>query len=174
MAITTAVTTTSSASWRTKDVSANDSNKFFDDQGQFLYSKAFTQGSGSIGEINLQWADRFTLISGVDTTLDLQNLSTSMFSTSITSSFTGLKDCLVVNNTTGVNSKISILSTGVNAFTTMWNNGSGNLEVMPNSALHFTAYTSGWAVTNINRNLIVRDLGGQGANLSIFFAGTSG
>lgn len=174
MAITTAVTTTSSVSWQTKDTSANDSNKFFDNQGQFLYSKAFTQGSGSLGEIDLQWADRFTLTSGVDTTLDLQNLSTSMFSTSIASTFTGIKDFLVVNNTTGVNSKISVLSTGTNAFTAVWNNGSGNLEIMPNSVLHFTAYTSGWAVTNINRNLIVRDLGGQGSDVSVFFAGTSG
>ena len=174
MAITNAVTTTSSVSWQVKDSDPNDDNKFFDDQGQFLYSKAFVDGSGSLGGINLKYSNRLILTSGVDTTLDLTALTTNLFSEQITTTFTGVKDFLIINNSTGVNNTISVLSTGTNAFTSMWNNGSGNLVITPNSALHFTAYTSGWNVGADNKNLIIRDLGGQGSDTSIFFAGTSG
>lgn len=174
MALSNSVTTTSSVSWRVKDTSTSDSNRFFDDQGQFIFSKNFSDGSGALGEVNQKWHNKWTLSSGEDTTLDLTSLSTTLFSTSITQSFTGIKDFLLLNNSTGVNYKVSVAATGSNGFTNLFNGESGNLVIYPNSVMHYTAWTSGWNVTADNKELTVRDIGGQGAEVSMFLAGTSG
>lgn len=173
MAITNAVTTTSSVSWRVKDTSV-DTNRYYDDQGQFLYSKSFTDGSGSLGGINQKWHNRWTLESGLDTTLNLTALSSNLFSTSITQSFTGIKNFLVINNSTGVGYRVSVLATGTDAAINLFDGGSGNLIIHPNSAFHKTIWTSGINVTADNKNVIFRDIGGLGATISVFFAGTSG
>lgn len=174
MAITTAVTTTSSVSWTIKDVSVNNNNNYYNDIGQGLYSVNFVDGSGSLGGVNLKYNKRWSLVSGEDTTFDLTNLTEDLFGTQITKSMTGLKDCLLLNHETGVNSRISVLSTGTNSFTNLFDGGSGNLIVHPKSAFHRTIWTSGINVTADNKNLIIRDVGGMGADVQIVLVGTSG
>ena len=175
MAITTSVTTTSSVSWSIRDtpVAAN-TTTYFDDKGSILLSKNYTDGSGAVGEVNTKWDNTFTLGSGLDTTLDVTALTSTVFGETITQTFTGIKDFLVKNNETGVNSRISILATGTNAFNNIFDGGSGNLIVHPSSAYHRIIWVSGINVSADNKNLIVRDVGGQGASVSVFLAGTSG
>jgi len=172
MAITTAVTASAGASWQKKETDPLNSSTFFDDQGNFQYAKNFTDGSG-LESVNSFFHDRIGLAAGADTTIDMQSLSTTLFGTSITTTLTGVKQLYLENTSTGNGQNLHLLATGTNANLTIMN-GSGNFVVYPKSAINFTNFVSGWIVTNITKNLIVRNAGAIATTGNFFLAGTSG
>jgi len=172
MAITTAVTTASSVSYQQNDIDSANSNKYFRDIGSYQYTKNYEDAASGLGAVNSIWHDRLS-ISGTKQILDLQNLTTTLFGFSITETFTGVKDVYIENSTTGIGRNINLHSTGTLGWTNLWDGGSGNITLRPNSCFHLNNW-AGWNVTNINRELTIEDMSGSGITTNIFFAGLSG
>ena len=172
MAIVTAVTASAGASFNKKDTDPLNVNKFFQDVGTFLYAKNFTDGTGN-NSVNTFFHNKIALASGADTTLNLQSLTQNLFNTTISISFTGVKQIFLQNTATGVGQNLHLLSTGTNSNSNIFN-GSGNFIVYPESVFQLTNFVSGWPITNNTNNIILRNAGNVLTTGNFFLAGTSG
>ncbi len=172
MAITTAVTPSAGASWNKKDIDPLNPNAFLNDVGTFLYAKNFTDGTGN-NSVNTFFHNRIAITSGADVSIDLQNLTQSVFDSSVTITFTGIKQFFVQNATTTPGQNLHVLSTGTNSNSNILN-GSGNFIVYPDSVFQLTNFVSGWPITNITKNMILRNAGNLTTTANLFLAGTSG
>ena len=173
MAITRSVTTASSTSWNETDVSAVSSSNEFKDVGSYQYAKNYIDSSSGNSAVDVIWHDRLS-ISGTKTTLDLQALTSKLFSTSITKSLSGLKDLYIENSTTGLGRTANIHMTGIFGLTGLVNGGSGNLTIYPGSHLHYNNFLVGWLVSTGNKEITISDDSGSGVVIDVFLCGTSG
>lgn len=123
---------------------------------------SFIYGSGE-GQINAAVQNTGILSSGSFINIDLRSVPKNILGYTSTVSFTGIKGFCLVNNSTSRNSNIAIRATGTNAFTNLFNGGSGNLLVKPSAGfIYIDPY--GIPVSTGNKNIQIFDIGGSGAS----------
>lgn len=122
----------------------------------------FTYGSGE-AQINAAVQNTGILSSGGFVNIDLSSVSKTILGYNSTVSFTGVKGFCLINNSTSKNSNIAIRATGTNAFTNLFNGGSGNLLIKPSAGfVYIDPY--GIPVSTGNKNIQIFDIGGSGAS----------
>ena len=132
-------------------------------------SRAYTYGSGNF-EINAGVKNTGVLPSGGATIVDLSSMSSTSFGVTSTIAFTGVKNVTVHNTSTVKNRDINIRATGSNAFTNLFNGGSGNLLIKPYSSFSYSDPYS-LAVTGSQKNISLFDVSGSGATYEICVLG---
>lgn len=130
---------------------------------------AYTYGSGNF-EINAGVKNTGVLPSGGATIIDLASMSSTSFGITSTVAFTGVKNVTVYNTSTVQNRDINIGATGSNAFTNLFNGGSGNLLIKPYSSFSYSDPYS-LAVTGSQKNISLFDVSGSGATYEICVLG---
>ena len=132
-------------------------------------SRAYTYGSGNF-EINAGVKNTGVLPSGGATIVDIASMSSTSFGITSTVAFTGVKNVTVYNTSTVKNRDINIRATGSNAFTNLFNGGSGNLLIKPYSSFSYSD-PYGLAVTGSQKNISLFDVSGSGATYEICVLG---
>ena len=130
---------------------------------------AYIYGSGNF-EINAGVKNTGVLPSGGATIIDLASMSSTSFGITSTVAFTGVKNVTVYNTSTVQNRDINIRATGSNAFTNLFNGGSGNLLIKPYSSFSYSDPYS-FAVTGSQKNISLFDVSGSGATYEICVLG---
>ena len=133
-------------------------------------SRAYTYGSGNF-EINGAIKITGTLPSSGATIVDFQHMSNTTFGVTSTIAFTGVKNVTVYNTSTVQNRDINIRATGSDAFTNLFNGGSGNLLIKPYSSFSYSDPYN-LTVTGTQKNLSLFDVSGSGATYEICVLGT--
>ena len=132
-------------------------------------SPSYTYGTG-VFEINAGIKNTGVLPSGGATIVDLQSMSSTAFGVTSTVAFTGVKNVTVYNTSTTQGRDINIRATGSNAFTSLFNGGSGNLLIKPYSSFSYSD-PYGLTVTGSQKNLSLFDVSGSGATYEICVLG---
>lgn len=136
-------------------------------------SVSYTYGSGT-NQINNAISITGVLLSGGRTTIDLYSIPQTTFNTVQNVQFTGVKNITIHNLSTNRGYDFSIRATGTNACTNLFNGGSGNLLVKPNSAFTYNDPFSGFVVSTGQRFVYLQDAG-SGVNYKLLVLGmTSG
>tara|TARA_R110000824_G_scaffold60876_5_gene162540 strand:+ start:65 stop:640 length:576 start_codon:yes stop_codon:yes gene_type:complete len=156
-------------------------------QGSTDYSVPLNSGSGKeVREIDSIFnVGNFIIASGETESYDLSSLTQSAFGSNYSISLTGLKGLVIRNHATGVNEMLTLKATGANAFTSIFNGGSGGpegIKISPGGAYFYSDPYWGTPVTASNKILNLTNVGsGSGVNnyntgllVSIVIAGTSG
>lgn len=139
----------------------------------------FGNGTG-LGEINLGIKSTGFLPAGGDITFDIAAMPKEIFYGSITGNFINIKGLILTNTQTvpsfGATAQslpyFTIRATGTNAFTNLFNGGSGNVNVTPQSTWSHTNLL-GTAVTSTNRYFSLLD-SGSGVPYELAIVGVTG
>lgn len=137
------------------------------------YSRGLTNGDGSL-QINYGVITSGTLPSGGKQYFDLRALTKSVFGTTSSIQFSKIKSILVENNETAFGMDINVYATGGNAFTEMFNGGSGNLLVKPYAVHQYSDPDSGATADASNKDLTIEDVSGTGAKWTFMVVGITG
>lgn len=170
MALTTTGTISSGLSWNAVDT--EQSTARVTDIGSVTADFDFTAGSGT-GTVSAVYHQQTSLPSGQSVQFDLHSLSRQIFGSTLVSNFSGgyIQDFILTNNSpTG---SIYLRATGSNAFTNMFNGGSGNIEIGPLDSYHHSKRLNGWAVDGTQRYFQLTDAG-TGCLYSLAFIGRTG
>lgn len=132
-------------------------------------SRAYTYGSGDF-EIEAAVKTTGVLPSGGSVVLDLNAMTNTSFGITSTVAFSGVKTVTVFNTSTVKNRDINIRATGSNAFTNMFNGGSGNLLIKPYSSFSYNDPYK-LAVSSTQKNITLFDVSGSGATYEICVLG---
>ena len=146
-------------------------------QGSTDYTVSLSSGSGAeVREIDSIYNLGGSIISsGGTATYDLKSLEQPSFGTNYTISLTGLKGLIIRNHNTGITETLSLKATGTNAFTNLFNGGSGNVNIPAGGSYFYSDPFYGTAVTDSNKVLTLTSTGsGTGVLVSVIIAGTSG
>lgn len=132
-------------------------------------NRAYTYGSGSF-EIDGAVKTTGILPSGGSVILDVTAMSNTSFGITSTVAFSGIKTITVYNTSTVQNRDINIRATGSNAFTNIFNGGSGNLLIKPYSSFTYNdPYKLSTSPTQ--KNISLFDVSGSGATYEICILG---
>jgi len=146
-------------------------------QGSTDYTVSLSSGSGAeVREIDAIYNLGGSIISsGGTATYDLRALDQPSFGTNYTISLTGLKGLIIRNHNTGITETLSLKATGANAFTNLFNGGSGNVNIPAGGSYFYSDPFYGTAVTASNKVLTLTSTGsGTGVLVSVIIAGISG
>lgn len=132
-------------------------------------SRAYTYGSGNF-EIDAAVKSTGVLPSGGAVVLNLNAMTNTSFGVTSTVAFSGIKTVTVYNTSTVQNRDINIRATGSNAFTNMFNGGSGNLLIKPYSSFTYNDPYK-LAVSSTQKNITLFDVSGSGATYEICVQG---
>jgi hypothetical protein len=132
---------------------------------------AFTYGSG-ISQINAAIKATGVIPSGSTVQLDLTNLSRTQFGVSYTVPFSGIKAIQFNNLATASGQDINIRATGVNAFTNLFNGGSGNLLIKPYAAFAYADPFGSLRTSSSQRLVSLRNVSSSGVPYSVTVMGT--
>ena len=132
-------------------------------------SRAYTYGSGDF-EIDAAVKTTGVLPSGGASIFDLTAMTNTAFGITSTVAFSGVKTVTVFNTSTVKGRDINIRATGSNAFTNLFNGGSGNLLIKPYSS--FT-YNNPYELqtSSTQKNISLFDVSGSGATYEICVLG---
>lgn len=132
-------------------------------------NRAYTYGSGSF-EIDGAVKTTGILPSGGSVILDVTAMSNTSFGITSTVAFSGIKTITVYNTSTVQNRDINIRATGSNAFTNIFNGGSGNLLIKPYSSFTYNDPYK-LATSPTQKNISLFDVSGSGATYEICILG---
>jgi len=131
----------------------------------------FTYGTG-ISQVNAIIKATGILSSGQTTVLDLTALSRVQLGISYTVPFSGIKAIQVNNLAAASGLDINIRATGSNAFTNLFNGGSGNLLIKPYSAFAYSDPYGSLRTSPTQKNISLRNTSNSGVSYSITVMGT--
>lgn len=132
-------------------------------------SRAYTYGTG-IFEIDGAIKNTGVLPSGGSVILDLTAMTNTAFGITSTVAFSGIKTVTVYNTSTIQGRDINIRATGSNAFTELFNGGSGNLLIKPYSSFSYNDPYK-LTVSATQKNISLFDVSGSGATYEICVLG---
>lgn len=163
MALNTTATVSADIVFQQQDTDPKSTTNF---QGSIGYSESLVSGTGvDVKQIdsvyNLQ---DYIIPSGGTGTFNFKDLQQSIFNTSITIPMTGLKSLVISNKNTGIAEYLLINTTGSNAFTNLFNGGTGNVKVNAGGAFVYADPLWGSAVTASNKYLYVVNAGKEHGN----------
>lgn len=144
------------------------------------YGDSLTFGNGTgIGSINFGVRETGYLVSGGTGYFDLTSMYKTIFNTSLNIGFSGVKGIIVTNtyNPTGiaVASDIpyfNIRATGLEGLSGLFNDGSGNIKVRPQSTWALTDYV-GVSTNTVNKQISLID-SGSGVPYELIVIGVTG
>lgn len=132
-------------------------------------NRAYTYGSGNF-EIDAAVKTTGVLPSGGSVIFDITSMSNTSFGITSTVAFSGIKTITVQNTSTVQGRDINIRATGANAFTDIFNGGSGNLLIKPYSSFTYNdPYRLNTSSTQ--KNISLFDVSGSGATYEICILG---
>jgi hypothetical protein len=132
-------------------------------------SRAYTYGSGDF-EIDAAVKSTGVLPSGGFVILDITAMTNTSFGITSTVPFSGIKTITIQNTSTVKNRDISIRATGANAFTNLFNGGSGNLLIKPYSSFTYNDPYK-LTVSSTQKNISLFDVSGSGATYEVCILG---
>ena len=132
-------------------------------------SSSFTYGTGD-NQVTNGVSITGVLPSGGTVEFDLQTISQATFNATQNISFSGVKHFSVYNDSTTEGYDFTITATGTNAFTNIFNGGSGNLIVKPYSSFSYNDVHTGTVVSSTNKSFELNDQG-SGVNYKIMVLG---
>ena len=132
-------------------------------------NRSYAYGSGNF-EIDAAVKSTGVLPSGGATIFNLNAMQNESFGKSSTVAFSGIKTITVSNTSTVQGRDINIRATGSNAFTNLFNGGSGNLLIKPYSSFSYND-PYGLDVTSTQKNISLFDVSGSGASYEICVLG---
>ena len=132
-------------------------------------SASFTYGTGD-NQVTNGVSITGVLPSGGTVEFDLQAISQTTFNATQNISFSGVKHFSVYNDSTTEGYDFTITATGTNAFTNIFNGGSGNLMVKPYSSFSYNDVYTGTVVSSTNKSFELNDQG-SGVNYKIMVLG---
>lgn len=135
------------------------------DNETVLSNCAYTYGTGNF-EIDVGVKQTGTLPSGGSVTIDLTSMSKEFMDYTATVRFSGVKNLCISNASTVEGRDISVRATGSNAFTSMFNGGSGNMLVKPYSSYVYND-PYGTRTSSTKKTLTLFDVSGSGASYVI-------
>jgi hypothetical protein len=133
-------------------------------------SRAYTYGTG-VFQINAAVKNSGVLPSGGTTIFNIAAMTGVMLGLSTSIPFSGIKNITVRNTSTASGVDINIRTTGSNAFTNIFNGGSGNLLIKPYSSFSYND-PYGLRTSTTQRNISLVDVSGSGATYEICVMGT--
>ena len=166
---TTIATVSSDVAYTTTEIKTNgQTSRSESDKTNFSF--AFGYGSGT-GNINFATKVEGTLSSGSSQIFDLTAIPKSSFGSSYDVELNDLKTIQVYNSSSISGYDISLRATGANAFTNLFNGGTGNNIVKPMSSYQYSDPYDGLDVNASNKYLYIHDQGGSGASFQIIVGG---
>lgn len=132
-------------------------------------TNAYTYGSGE-NQITNAVGVTGSLPSGTYSTIDFQSLSQTTFNSTVSVNFTGIKHVSIFNTSTGNGYDFVVRATGTNAFTNLFNGGSGGIQIKPYGYFSYDDPNTGTTVASNNKTLHLDD-GGSGVSYKIFVLG---
>lgn len=131
----------------------------------------FTYGSG-VSQIDAAIKATGLIPSGGTQQLDLTSISRTLFGVTYTVPFSGIKAIQVNNLATSSGLDLNIRATGSNAFTNLFNGGSGNLLIKPYSAFAYSDPYGSLRTSPTQRLISIRNTSNSGVNYSVTVMGT--
>lgn len=132
-------------------------------------SSSYTYGSGN-AQITNAVSITGILSSGLSTLINLTSVPQKTFAGTQNISFTGIKHISIINKSESNGYDFNICATGTNAFTNLFNGGSGNLTVKPYSTFSHNSPNYAIPVTSSNKNLFLKD-SGSGTTYKVMILG---
>lgn len=151
-----------------KESSGNYSNIYTDNPSSI---SSFTEGTG-VFQINAAVKATGLIPSGATVQIDLTSLSRTQFGVSYTVPFSGIKAIQVSNLATSSGLDLNIRATGSNAFTNLFNGGSGNLLIKPYSAFAYCDPYGALRTSSTQKNIQIRNTSNSGVSYSVTVMGT--
>lgn len=139
---------------------------FFDNNS---LSSSYSYGSGN-NQINNGVSITGTLSSGQSTRFDLTSISQNTFNSNQSISFTGIKHISVYNKSDTDGYEFTVMATGTNACTNLFNGGSGNLLIKPYSSFSYNSPYTAFITNTGQRYLYLTDTG-SGTSYKIMILG---
>lgn len=141
---------------------------------QIISSYTYPTGV-SIGpsEANLSVQQTGVLSSGGYVNIDLTSIEKDAFNVDGVAQFSGVRFIGIVNDSTPSGYNISVTATGSNAFTPLFNGGSGNLLINPMSAFSYNHPYGSLRTSTSSKDIQLNDVGGSGASYSVIVLGDS-
>lgn len=151
-----------------KESSGNYSNVYTDKPESI---SSFTEGTGTF-QINGVVKATGIISSGATAQIDLTSLSRTQFGVTYTVPFSGIKAIQISNLSTSSGLDINVRATGSNAFTNLFNGGSGNLLIKPYSAFAYCDPYGSLRTSPTQRLLQLRNTSNSGVPYSVTVMGT--
>jgi hypothetical protein len=145
-------------SFTVTDSEAQKSLTLSDAQNQANLYTYEASGSGAFTVSNVAGLTGL-LESGLSTQIDLQSVNQQTIGSTQSISFTGIKHISIYNTSTTEGYDLSVQATGTNAFTNLFNGGSGNLLVKPYANFSYVDPYVGLEVSSSQRYLYLNDIG---------------
>lgn len=175
MSITSTVTITSDIAYLI--VNSEDTNNIQRTNRQLGYSIEYNHGTGNPdgsgitnSQVNLYVKSTGTISGNSQLILDFRNYPKYNLGSSYYLNFGELKGLVIENQATGTGESLYIMATGSNAFTNIFNGGSGNLPVHPSGTYLYTDIY-GTTVSDTNRYLQISNPTSTGINYEIIAVG---
>ncbi len=143
------------------------------ENGSVNYSFNLVQGTGVSG-INAVSFLSGTINSGDTYRLDLQALPKYIFGSAYNINFSAIKSIIIENAASTSGRDLNIRATGSNAFTNIFNSGSGNINIKPRSCYMYSDPLGQLQVSSSQRYLYIRNNSNTGVPYKIILAGVSG
>lgn len=141
-------------------VSSSDSNSL---------TSSYTYGSGN-SQITNCISLTGVLSSGLSTAIDLTAIPQQVFGNTYYVNFTGIKHISVMNKSESDGYDFNLCATGINAFTNLFNGGSGNLTIKPYSIFSQNSPNYATPVASGNKYLFMKD-SGSGTTYKVMILG---
>lgn len=137
------------------------------------YSRNLTNGTGSLN-VNYGVVASGTMAAGGKLYFDLRALEKAVFNTTATIQFSKLKSIVVYNMAQSYLEDLEIHATGSNAFTEMFNGGSGAIIIKPYAVHQYSDPISGAVVDATNKDFTLYDVAGSGVDWRMVVVGVTG
>jgi hypothetical protein len=165
-------------SWNQTDYQSGNLGNTTTDAGNYFYNKTWSSGTGLSGQVPAGysavgqiWTEQTVLDSGGTNYYNITGLPVSVFGNSYVETINNVRLLYIENLSSGTGYNIAVRATGTNAFTNIFNGGSGNLVIGPNSPFLIGNYYTGFPVSATNKMLSIYDIGGSGATYKIGIIG---
>ena len=136
----------------------------------YSYPTGVTIGSS---EADLSVKQTGILDSGGYINLNLTSIEKDSFNVDGVADFSGVRFLGIVNDSTASGYDINITATGSNAFTDLFNGGSGNLLIKPSSFFAYNDPYGSLRTSTSSKNIQINDVGGSGASYTAVILGES-
>ena len=177
MATTATVTVSSDIAYSVVDeVDTNNINRY---ARALDYSLIYNYGTGIIGtgsgspsnsQVNLFVASSGHISGGEQEIIDFRAYNKFTLGSNYTLEFDELKGLIVENNNSGTGMILNLVATGTNAFTNVFNGGSGHISINPLGS-HIYTDIYGTTVNSSNRLLYINNDTVTGIDYSIIAVG---
>jgi hypothetical protein len=168
-------TTTSTVSL-TVSVSQSDvsTGKVYSNSTTFSNSFSLSNGTG-VQEVDAVWSESGILAASGSYTIDTTSLSQSIFGAVQTVDFSGgsIKVCAIQNKSTDLSAYFTIMATGGNGFTELFDGKTGSFNCYSQGPYIYTNIGSGTPVNGSNKNITLKD-SGYGSIYEIIIVGVTG